>query len=296
MRIFVDNYLQVRYVNLYNKKVSRDLKILVIGDVHVSRLVSLKKIDLLKKRIEKEGPDYIVFVGDLIDNIDDINNNDLVFKVKDLLSSAVKAAPTFVILGNHDYIQKKTGVIDFDGIRKLIRSVKGVILLDDDVYSDSEIWLMGYTEKWQYYSKKNYGFQNFYDDFKNHGNLYWNVKKDLPTIALVHSPEFSNDERCVSLFKDYDLIICGHTHDGCVPFGFGNFKGGLISPKKTFFPKNVRGLRCLGNNYILITGGVVKIQNSAPKLLHPFNHLCPVQIDVVTLSHKRNVEIKKKWY
>ena len=47
----------------------------------------------------------------------------------------------------------------------------------------------------------------------------------------------------------------------------------LISiSKKTFFPKNVRGLRKIGNNYILITGGIVKIQKCAHKLLHPFNH------------------------
>ena len=98
--------------------------------------------------------------------------------------------------------------------------------------------------------QKKYDFEEFYEDFKKHEKLYKNVKKDLPTLALVHSPEFSNDDKCVNLFKDYDLILCGHTHDGCIPFGFGNFKRGLISPKKTFFPKNVRGLRKLDNNCI----------------------------------------------
>ena len=54
MRIFVDDYLQVRYVNLYNEKVHNDLKLLVIGDIHISDLVSLKKFDLLKIQILKE--------------------------------------------------------------------------------------------------------------------------------------------------------------------------------------------------------------------------------------------------
>ncbi len=296
MRLFIDDYLQARYVTLYNEKVTRDLKFMVIGDVHISDMVSLKKLEMIKKQIIQERADYYLFVGDLIDDVDNIGNSDLLYKVNDLLSCASKVAPTFVILGNHDYIQKKTKESNIEGISNVIKSIDGVTLLDNDIYYDNNVWLMGYTETKKYYHAKKYDFEEFYEDFKKHEKLYKNVRKDLPTLALVHSPEFSNDDKCANLFKDYDLILCGHTHDGCIPFGFGNFKRGLISPKKTFFPKNVRGLRKLDNNYILITGGVTKIQKCAPKILHPFNHLCPVQIDVVMLSNKKGVSVRKKWY
>lgn len=294
MRLYVDDYLQVRYVNLYNKKVRQDIKILAIGDVHISDMVSFKKIEKLKSQILKEKADYIVFVGDLIDRVEEIKNNDSFSKLNDLLKCSVSVAPTFVILGNHDYIQRETHNSHLEGIRKVIKDISGVILLDNDIYYDDKIWFMGYTETKEYYVKKEYDFKVFYDDFKSHDLLYKKVDTKLPTIALIHSPEFSNDEKCMELLKDYDLIICGHTHDGCVPFGFGNFKRGIISPKKTFFPKNVRGLRKIGNNYILITGGIVKIQKCAHKLLHPFNHLCPMQMDVITLSNKKNVSVIKK--
>lgn len=296
MRLFIDDYLQARYVTLYNEKVTRDLKFMVIGDVHISDMVSLKKLEMIKKQIIQERADYYLFVGDLIDDVDNIGNSDLLYKVNDLLSCASKVAPTFVILGNHDYIQKKTKESNIEGISNVIKSIDGVTLLDNDIYYDNNVWLMGYTETKKYYHAKKYDFEEFYEDFKKHEKLYKNVRKDLPTLALVHSPEFSNDDKCANLFKDYDLILCGHTHDGCIPFGFGNFKRGLISPKKTFFPKNVRGLRKLDNNYILITGGVTKIQKCAPKRLHPFNHFCPVQIDVVMLSNKKDVSVRKKWY
>lgn len=296
MRLFIDDYLQARYVTLYNEKVTRDLKFMVIGDVHISDMVSLKKLEMIKKQIIQERADYYLFVGDLIDDVDNIGNSDLLYKVNDLLSCASKVAPTFVILGNHDYIQKKTKESNIEGISNVIKSIDGVTLLDNDIYYDNNVWLMGYTETKKYYHAKKYDFEEFYEDFKKHEKLYKNVRKDLPTLALVHSPEFSNDDKCANLFKDYDLILCGHTHDGCIPFGFGNFKRGLISPKKTFFPKNVRGLRKLYNNYILITGGVTKIQKCAPKILHHFNHLCPVQIDVVMLSNKKGVSVRKKWY
>lgn len=296
MRLYVDDYLQVRYVNLYNEKVQQDIKILSIGDVHISDMVSFKKIEKLKLQILDEKPDYVVFVGDLIDRVEEIKNNDSFSKLNDLLKCSVSVAPTFVILGNHDYIQRETHDVRLEGVRRVIKDISGVILLDNDIYYDDKIWFMGYTETKEYYVKKEYDFKAFYDDFKSHDLLYKNVNTKLPTIALIHSPEFINDEKNEFLLKDYDLIICGHTHDGCVPFGFGNFKRGVISPKKTFFPKNVRGLRKIENNYILITGGVVKIQKCAHKILHPFNHLCPMQIDVITLSNKKDVSIRKKWY
>lgn len=296
MRLLVDDYLQVRYVNLYNSKVSKDLKVLAIGDVHISDLVSFKKLELLKKQILKEKADYIVFTGDLIDRLEEINNADSVKKLKDLLEVSSRVSKTIVILGNHDYLDRVNYDSHVEELSKLIRGIKEVTLLNNEVYFDSNIWFMGYFEPKEYYCKKEYDFKAFYDDFITHDLLYKNVNNSLPTIALIHSPEFSNDEKCISLFKDYDLIVCGHTHDGCVPFGIGNFTRGIISPKKKFFPKNVRGLRKAGNSYILVTGGVVKISKCAPKLFQPLNHLCPMQMDVITISHNKKISIKKKWY
>lgn len=296
MRLFVDDYVQVRYVNLYNRKIQQDIKILAIGDVHISDMVSVRKIEKVKTQILNSQADYIVFVGDLIDRIEELKNPNSFSKLDDLLKFSASTAPTFVILGNHDYIQRETHDSHLREISEVIKDIPGVILLDNDIYFDDKIWFMGYTETKEYYVKEKYDFKSFYDDFKSHDLLYKNIDTKLPAVALIHSPEFSFDKNCLSLLKDYDLIICGHTHDGCVPFGFGNFKSGIISPKKKFFPKNVRGLRKASNNYILTTGGIVKIQKCAPKLLHPFNHLCPMQLDVITLSNKKCVNVRKKWY
>lgn len=296
MRIFIDDYLQVRYVNLYNKKVHNDLKLLVIGDVHISDLVSLKKIKLLKKQILREKADYVIFTGDLIDSVEEINNKESIFKLKTLLESASEISKTIVILGNHDYIHRKKYNSYIKEISNLIKSINRVTLLDNDIYSDNKIWIMGYTETVEYYGKEKYNYNNFYEDFIKYGLLYKNLNKNVPTVAVTHSPEFSNSSKCLNLFKDYDLILCGHTHDGCIPFGLGNFNRGIISPKKKLFPKNTRGVRKVGNNYILITGGVVKISKCAPELLHPLNHLCPMQMDVVTLSNQCKFNLTKKWY
>lgn len=296
MRIFVDDYLQVRYINLYNEKVTDDLKILAIGDIHISNLVSFKKIKRIERQFLKEKADYIVFVGDLIDRVEEINNSESLFKLKHLLEFSAKVAKTFVVLGNHDYIHRENYSSYKEKISLVIKNIQGITLLDNDVYSDDELWLMGYTETIKYYRRKNYDFKEFYNDFSKHDLLYKNVDKRLPSVALVHSPEFSDDKRCISLLNKYDLIICGHTHDGCVPFGVGEFTRGIISPKKKFFPKNVRGIRKIGNGYILVTGGVIKISKCAPKKLHFLNHLCPMQMDVIIFSKHRKFSMKKKWY
>ena len=296
MRIFVDDYLQVRYINLYNEKVTDDLKILAISDIHISNLVSFKKIKRIERQFLKEKADYIVFVGDLIDRVEEINNSESLFKLRHLLEFSAKVAKTFVVLGNHDYIHRENYSSYKEKISLVIKNIQGITLLDNDVYSDDELWLMGYTETIKYYRRKNYDFKEFYDDFSKHDLLYKNVDKRLPSVALVHSPEFSDDKRCISLLNKYDLIICGHTHDGCVPFGVGEFTRGIISPKKKFFPKNVRGIRKIGNGYILVTGGVIKISKCAPKKLHFLNHLCPMQMDVIIFSKHRKFSMKKKWY
>ena len=294
MRLFVDNYLQVRYVNLISDKISSDLKIMVIGDVHISDMVSNKKLEFIKKRILEEKVNYVFFVGDLIDRVEELNNKNSLYKLYNLLEFSSSKAKTFIILGNHDYINRKSHDSCLADVLEVFKNIKGVTILNNNVYYDDKIYLMGYTETKEYYYEKNYDYDAFYNDFLKHDILYKNVNKSLLTVALTHSPEFSNDEKCLGLLKDYDLIICGHTHDGCIPFGIGNFKRGIISPKKTFFPKNVRGLRKIGNKYILITGGIVKIQKCAPKLLHPLNHLCPMQLDVITFN--KNEGIYKKWY
>lgn len=296
MRIFVDDYLQVRYINLYNEKVTDDLKILAISDIHISNLVSFKKIKRIERQFLKEKADYIVFVGDLIDRVEEINNSESLFKLRHLLEFSAKVAKTFVVLGNHDYIHRENYSSYKEKISLVIKNIQGITLLDNDVYSDDELWLMGYTETIKYYRRKNYDFKEFYNDFSKHDLLYKNVDKRLPSVALVHSPEFSDDKRCISLLNKYDLIICGHTHDGCVPFGVGEFTRGIISPKKKFFPKNVRGIRKIGNGYILVTGGVIKISKCAPKKLHFLNHLCPMQMDVIIFSKHRKFSMKKKWY
>ena len=46
---------------------------------------------------------------------------------------------------------------------------------------------------------------------------------------------------------------------------------------------------------MLISGGIVKMHNSSPTILHPFNHLCPMQMDTITFTgEEQETEISKR--
>ena len=304
MAFYTDNYLEIRNFKIYNSKVKENIKLTAVGDMHISPIFRNDKIAPVVNQMEIEDADYNLFLGDLFDSPDDIMDKSSRQLLITMLERSAAVAPTMVILGSHDYVlelpDKKILVYDkefFDDVS----AMDNVYLLNNNTYQDENIFFMGYLQTLDYY----YGnlgkvrIENtlgFYNDIFNRSELYQNLPSNLPKIGLIHSPEYAKDEKNVELLKDYDLLIGGHDHDGCVPFGIGNFRRGIISPKKALFPKDVRGYRVLSSGTgLLINGGIVKIQNCAPKLLHPFNHLCPMQIDTVTLSSDKNFSESKKY-
>lgn len=46
---------------------------------------------------------------------------------------------------------------------------------------------------------------------------------------------------------------------------------------------------------MLISGGIIKIQDCAPTVLHPLNHLCPMQMDTITFTgEEQKTEMSKR--
>lgn len=296
MRLIPDYYLQIRDLILYNEKVKNPFKIVALGDIHLSRLVDERKLDSIKYQLDYEQGNYIVFLGDLIDTPKELENPEKRQQLLDLIKTAAGIAPTMVILGSHDYVEEAhfknydEYTVTFDKyFWNEVANIDNVYLLIDNFYKDNQVLFMGYVETLEYYFNNKNGhcedLEAFYEDFSKHPELYQNLPKDVVNIGLIHSPEYAKLAKNVELLKEYDLLIGGHDHDGCIPFGIGNFRRGIISPKKEILPKDVRGFRELatGTN-LLISGGIVKIQDCAPQIIHPLNHLCPMQMDTITYT------------
>lgn len=291
----VDHYLQIRDITLYNKNVKNDFKVVALGDIHLSKSVDKIKITAIKKQIKEEKADYNVFLGDFVSTPKKLENKEIQEQLLDLIASSAVVAPTMIILGNHDFINKnkdknnKYSIENNKAFWEKVTSINNVYLLDNKLYQDNQVLFMGYKETLKYYyNNESYeDLEVFFNDFKSYPKLYKNLPKDIIKIGLIHSPEYAKLEKNNMLLRDYDLLISGHNHDGCIPFGFGNFTFGIISPKKKIFPKEARGYRVLNTGTsLLISGGITKIQECAPKVLHPFNHLCPMQMDTITFTNK----------
>ena len=169
-------------------------------------------------------------------------------------------------------------------------------LLDNKKYSDGEIAFYGYTLPYDYYNNPN--------GFEYEGELIRDFQANMPSIEegtynilLCHSPmRILNDDviNGIPSLKNTDIVLSGHMHNGML-FDFMDkmIKGhkGLIAPNKSLFPDNTRGIICKEVDgkkiYLVITGGVTKIQETAPRVLHFADKLYNPQMDYVRIKSLR---------
>lgn len=289
--------LKIRDIIIYNSNVKSDIKIASVGDSHISKLVGQDDVDLISQSLYDENPNYICLLGDLIDSPEELEKYDKVEELKRLVKNSASIAPTLIVLGSHDFIDEHTenfdDVIDKTDVWTDINKISNVQILNDEVYQNNEIVIAGYRQKREVYynlmKENKEDSQAYYDDFIKYENLYKNLPTDLPKILLTHSPEPIQDKINIDLLRDYDVILTGHYHNACVPAFLDNIwlpkNGGLITPRKNLLPKQARGVVELETGTCLIySGGWVKLQDCAPKLIQPLDKLCNRQMDVTILS------------
>ena len=171
--------------------------IVQLSDVHVGRTI---KRDFVAKMVEttnKLKPDMVVITGDLVDLP--------VHRIKDDLAPLKDLqAPTYFILGNHEY---------FHGVDETVAYVKqlGITpLLNEHVvirHGNKQFNLVGLTDN------TGYRMQLYAPDVNA---AYTGVDETKPCIVLAHQPRMVTEldhHRC-------DLLLSGHTHGGQIfPFG-----------------------------------------------------------------------------
>ena len=120
-------------------------------------------------------------------------------------------------------------------------------------------------------------------------------------ILLCHSPIYLTNEEVTKYIEGFDLVLCGHMHNGCIPpFLDEIFKGnrGIISPSKTLFPSNARGIIEKDINghktTIVINSGIIKIQECAPLFLEKLNCFFPIGINDINVNRSENSKVLVK--
>lgn len=287
------NKIDIHKDYVYNNQIINDITIIHISDIHFNSKTKLKKLTKIKEEINKHNPNYIVITGDLIDSPKVAKEKEIDILL-DFLKSLSKITKTIISIGNHDIFKEK----DLEFFRQ-IDKLNNIYVLNNKEYKDDFIYISGFTLPTSYYYnlEGNESIDILIEHFNNHKYLTDNLPKHLPKISLIHSPIRLPENNIISILKEYDLLLSGHTHNGMVPKILSKlFKKnqGLIAPRKGLFPKVARGKFEI-NIYnkiitIIINGGITKLGEKSAHILSKLNFIYNIDINKIILTNKKGIK------
>lgn len=245
--------LVVRHYTIKTDKLNegQNVRIVIIADLH-STYYGENQERLIRK-IEKQNPDIIALVGDIIDDHESEEG------AKDFLEGIQGIAPAYYVIGNHEvwtceYERMKEMVADYghtvltnesktievNGIELCISGVDDPYVLkysnDEDIRSmQSEEELL-------------YGFED--------------INNSVFNILLAHRPEL------YSMYQkyDFDLVLSGHAHGGQIRIpGIVN---GFFAPDQGFLPEYAGG-RYEENGQTMIVSRGLGFNSLVPRIFNP---------------------------
>lgn len=283
------NKIKIQEDIIYNKLVKNDIKIIHISDIHFNINTTGKKLDLLREKIINEKASYVMVTGDTIDNAEIIDNEDKIKELIVFLKKIAKDTKIIISIGNHDTFKNCTTFF------KKLDAIDNIHVLDNESYMDEFVYVVGFTLPNNYYYNDSHDESVEYlcDTLDKNKKLWENIPNNKVKIALIHSPIKLTEEVVIKKLANFDLILCGHTHDGVVPeFLKFLFKGnrGIISPLKKFFPRIAKGKIVKNINdrelVIIICGGVTKLSPMNIKLFNILNFVYYIGVNRIIIKGK----------
>ena len=185
----------------------KGLKVIHISDIHSGSFTNLQAVEHGVKMILDQKPDVIFFTGDLV--------NDKASEMTPLMHifSKLKAPMgVYSTLGNHDYgdyvqwpVDGMSKTQNLDNLKNVHAQLGWKLLMNEHVIlkkGEAEIAVLG-VENWSAKGR-----------FPKYGRLnqaHPGTEKYPFKILLSHDPSHWEGE-VVSLYKDIDLVLSGHTH------------------------------------------------------------------------------------
>ena len=257
--------------NIYNKKIA------LFADLHFSYRYPKKKFNEIIENLNKNKPDYICIPGDIIDEVKVLKNKKLVDQLKKFLISLSKISPVILSYGNHDEMDIKffgASHYDTSNFFNGLNNLPNIYFLDNNSIILDNINFIGYHSAFSFFEKKEKINLENIDIINN------KISLNHCNILLCHSPNKILDSN-VSV----DYILSGHMHNGLVLGCMEKIKSnrGLVGPHRTFFPKLSRGVITKEKTKLIITGGIIKISNSASVILRLLNLFYSSDIDYINL-------------
>lgn len=282
---------------LYSSELNREILIADTGDFHISHISSKKKLDAVRENICLKKPNYICINGDYIDKPEILEEPILYEYSIEYLKQLSFISPVMMVIGSHEYAGDKGYYNLNENWISDIKSLKNVNLLDNSKCEFDDIRFLGYTTSYDYYSLNSKNKRSFEDEnilISEYNSLMPKAGDEMYNVLMCHSPICILNEKVLNSVNDMkliNLILTGHMHNGMLPNFISKMLPnniGLIAPNKSLFPDNARGIvtKQIDDHEIvmIINGGVTKIQETAPKILHFADNLYNPQIDYIKIK------------
>lgn len=266
--IYDNSHFVVRRYELASDKVSRDIRICLLTDLHGNSYGNDN--EKLIKAIYEQSPDIVIAAGDMISSYSDTKrsgeNNAL-----SLMRTLAGRYKVFCSNGNHEYKWKKLTDEFGDTYKKYAEELRksGVILLENESYYDKDlnIRITGLEIQHYYYKKlfKRKMTSEYIDQLvgkstacstcENLDKIDNGVqditsdKKEPYQILSAHNPVYFDSYAAWGA----DLTVSGHVHGGIVRLPV---LGGVISPALSLFPKYDGGRFDTGESTMILSRGL----------------------------------------
>lgn len=227
---YTKTHYEIRFYQETSKKVSGNIRIAVISDIHDREYGENNETLILDLRSLK--PDLILLPGDMV-----IRDEDDYQPMLKLVSDLTGIAPCYGVLGNHEseriYYGDDKGLPEaFENAGlKLLRNAKEEIRIGKDT-----VQLIGVEGT--SYGFEEYGGREFMEKTKIDPSSFCILMAHIPILFDTQLSEY-----------DFDLGIAGHVHGGIVKLPV---IGGLYTEEEGFFPQFTEGKYILDKQQTLI--------------------------------------------
>lgn len=248
-------------------KVKKDINAKLYSDLHYNPEDDLSFLKRSTEKMEKDQPEYVFFLGDLID--DSKYTITELKKLFELLNRMAKLSNVILVLGNHDQFTKNdTGEWEEKYNLDFVNELKntGITVLQNESYQDENLFVYGTQFPGMYYEERE-PVKEFLANIKNADFS----ESNQFNVLLEHSPKYTFDSEYMSLLTnldDVDLTLAGHYHNGCVPWYISKCisgNKGLIDPYMNTFPEYARGEKQITeNNYGIISAPLRTFSSKSP--------------------------------
>lgn len=267
----------------------KNLHFVCLTDLHIRHNTSEKRLERLLPEIRKfKKLDAIFITGDIMNSADQAMNLKVANRAIKWLGDLAKIAPVFMVYGNHDieghspiHKHRKIPKIPTE-FRRKVAKIPGVIVLQNNLVETDDFCVFGLEMDHNYYQTGAKGL--FVPEIRKQlENQLDRILKsecaklpDKPRVFLFHSPVYG--DLLKEKLTDFDLILTGHMHNGCLPRPFLKLPShkGLIGPNKNIFPNYARGH--LGQ--LLILAPITTL----PKHLRVLNSIFPTYYTEIKLT------------